>query len=114
MTPGLLQRPDLHPGLRFGVRQLACPVARRLPARQPLLGPAVVRDRDLPGRRAGPGRALLMVDRPASPRLTRLVLVVAGSGGSGEAGWGGPYQDAGLGLFECPAAGLLDLVVVPA
>jgi hypothetical protein len=37
-----------------------------LPARQPLLGPPVVRNRDLPRRRAAPGRVLLLVD-PVAP-----------------------------------------------
>ncbi len=36
------QRPDIHAGVRVGVRLAARPGARRLPARQPLLGPAVI------------------------------------------------------------------------
>jgi len=54
--PGMQQRAEPSP-----------PQGRdRLPARQPLLGLPVVRDRHLPRRRCGPRRVLLLVD-PAAP-----------------------------------------------
>ena len=55
-----------------------------LPARQPVLGLPVVRDRDLPGPRAGPGRVLHLVGPP--PRLlTSPGSIVSGHGRAGQA-----------------------------
>jgi len=41
-------------------------------------------------------------------------LINGGFGGVGASGGCGPAEDAGFGLFECPAGGLLDAVVVSA
>lgn len=62
--------PGQHlPGMRQHAEQSPPQGRDRLPARQSLLGPPVVRDRHLPGRRAGAGRVLLLVD-PVAPSLT--------------------------------------------
>ena len=44
----------------------------------------------------------------------RSVGVAGGPGGVGAAAGGGPCHVAGLGLGECPAGGLLEVMVVPA
>jgi hypothetical protein len=68
--------------------------------------------RDAPDR---PGRELVFTAiRPADHDQSRLHLVDGGPGGVDASGGGGPAEDAGFGLLERPAGGLLAPVVSPA
>jgi hypothetical protein len=68
------------PGMQQHTEQSPPQGSDRLPARRPLLGPPVGRDRRLPRRRARASRILLLVD-PAAPSqpLTRYVLMRTGA-----------------------------------
>src|SRR5215472_6297537 len=62
-----------------------------------------------------PVRVVAWSCTPYSPRMCcKSGVVHGGGGGVGAAGGGGPAHDAGLGLFEPPAGGLLAAVVVAA
>src|SRR5207302_4789201 len=50
----------------------------------------------------------------SQPAKTQLHRVLGRGSGAGAAGWGPPFQDAGFGLLEPPAQGLLAPVVVSA
>ena len=67
-----LRRHRIDPGVQRLHRKPSPPADGDLPAREPLLGLPVGRDRDLPRPRPRPGRTLLLVDPPPPLRGTNI------------------------------------------